>query len=196
MVEKKTFDYDLAYLQASLGVFEDYLLSDEVFWPLSGNPPEGMPAFPLLTLGGVLLAQVRLIAYPATIDQQAQSQKVSAEVESVRSKWRVRLEQKATHSFTVRLRMWGDYLEEYRSNPQDNADRYSYEVRLRTMLELLKLEGGGQAAEHELLSGLDRFLQSALLLDGFIWEPEVEGGFPRGIYWFLYGRIPARIIPA
>ena len=40
-----------------------------------------------------------------------------------------------------------------------------------------------------MLSGLDRYLKSVLKSDGFIWEVEVQRGFPKEIYWYLYGGI-------
>jgi len=77
-------------------------------------------------------------------------------------------EKKAGQCFLVRSRMWRDFLQEYRENSQDNAERFGYEVRLRTMLELLKTEYQQQSAEVELLSGLDSYLSSVLEPSRFI----------------------------
>lgn len=186
----KSFEYDLRYLQAGLDGIEDYLLSDEVFWPMSAHPPEGAPDYPRLTLDGLLLSEARLLAYPVTHPQEVQRQQINTDLDQVRSKWRVAWEKKAGRCFSARLRMWGDYLEEYRSNVQENADRYAYEVRLRVMLQLLLAEVGEEGqTEAALLSGLDRYLHSLLERDGFIWEPEVQQGFPEATYWYLYGDI-------
>jgi hypothetical protein len=190
----KSFEYDLRYLQASLEVIEDYLLSSEVFWPLSANPPEGAPDYPRLTLGGMLLAKERLSSYPITHEQEALLQQVISDLDRGRSKWRVAWENKARRSFSVRLRMWADFIEEYKSNPQENADRYSYEVRLRVMLKLLLAESGGQhQTEVNLLSGLDGYVESVLEKGGFIWESELQKGFPEKTYWYLFGILPSRV---
>jgi hypothetical protein len=182
------FEYDLRYLQAGLDVMEAYLLSDEVFWPLSANPPEGSMDFPSLSLGGLLLARERFTTYPVTNAQEVQRQQVLSNLEGVRSKWRVAWEKKAGRSFSLRLRMWRDYVEEYRNSPQENADKYSYEVRLRVMLNLIISESGkGLQAEVDLLSVLDGYLRSVLDKNGFIWEPEIQPGFPVNPYWYLYG---------
>lgn len=187
----KNFEYDFGYIQACLEEMESYLPSDEVFWPVSATPPEGAPDFPRLTLGSLLVAEYRLKAYPQAQAQAAQVERVLADIEHIRSKWRVMWEKKAGRSYSVRLRMWSEFLDEYRSSLQDNGDRYAYEVRLRVMLEVLKLEGGGQPqAEVEMLGGLDRYLKSVLKMGGFIWEAEVQSGFPKGIYWYLYGELP------
>jgi hypothetical protein len=187
----KSFEYDLCFTQACLEELESYLLSDEVFWPISATPPAGSPDFPRLTLGSLLLSECRLKAYPQDQAQSVQVQGVLADIELIRAKWRVMWEKKAVRSYTVRLRMWNEFLDEYRSSPQENADRYAYEVRLRVMLELLKLEGGGlQQVEMEMLGGLDRYLKSVLKVGRFVWEAEVQGGFHEGIYWYLYGELP------
>ena len=189
----KSFEYDLRYLQAGLDAIEAYLLSDEVFWPLSANPPGDAPDYPRLTLGGLLLARERLAAYPTTNPQEVQRQQIISNLEEVRSKWRGAWEKKAEHSFSVRLRMWRDYIQEQRNNPQENADRYSYEVRLRVMLRLLISESGRrQQAEGDLLTPLDGYLKNVLEMNGFIWEPEIQSGFPIDPYWYLYGYLPPK----
>jgi hypothetical protein len=191
-MRSRTFDYDFRYLQAGLEGLEDYLLSKEVFWPVNIRPPAGEPGYPELTLGGLLLSRARLVAYEKTREQAEQLAQLISKMDMIRSKWRVNWEAKAQHNFSLRLRMWRDFIEEYRHEPQDNADRYAYEIRLRTMLALLKMEGGGkQAAEVDLLGILDKYLKTALIKGGFVWEPEIQSGFPENIFWFLYGRLPS-----
>ncbi len=189
----KTFEYDLGYIQASVDVMESYLLSEEVFWPISATPPEGTPDYPRITLDGLLLAACRLKAYPQNPSQSAQVQQVLSQVEQIRTKWRVMWERKAGRCYSARLRMWRDFLDEYRSSLQENADRYAYEVRTRVMLDLLTSESSGRPpAEIEMLSGLDRYLKSVLRSGGFIWEADVQAGFSKDIYWYLYGELPSR----
>ena len=191
----KSFEYDLRYIQAGLDSIKEYLLSDEVFWPLGAHPPEGAPEYPRLTLDGVLLAAARLLAYLITPLQEVQRLQISSDLDLVRTKWRVAWEKKAGRCFSIRLRMWGDYLEEYRMNAQDNADRYFYEVRLRVMLQLLLQEVGEQPqTEMGLLAGLDGYLQRVLEKDGFIWEAEVQKGFPEYQYWYLYGNLSPQAV--
>jgi hypothetical protein len=188
----KTFEYDFRYLQASLEGLEAYILSKEVFWPIDIRPPAGEPGYPRLTLGGLLLSRARLMAYQKSPSEIEKLDKVISSLDMIRSKWRVTWEMKAQHNFSLRLRMWRDFIEEYRHEPQDNADRYPYEARLRTMLALLKMEGGGKlAVEVELLGALDKFLRASLIKNGFIWEHEVQSSFPENLFWFLYGRLPS-----
>jgi len=190
----KTFDYDLRYIQVGLEVLVNYLLSDEVFWPLSVSSPVGEPDYPQLTLGGLLLSRTRLAAYHKSPDQTHQVDQLNSKLDLIRSKWRVAWENKAVHSYSVRLRMWRNFIEEYENSPQDNTDRYSYEVRMRAMLTLLKSEGGGKnQAQVDLLSALDVYLKSVLVVDGFIWESDIQTGFPANVYWYLYGYLPTTV---
>jgi hypothetical protein len=138
--------------------------------------------------------QVISVAYPKSPEQKDVLERTTSDLELMRSKWRVAWEKKASQCYRVRVRMWGDFIQEYRDNPQDNTDRYGYEVRLRVMLHLLKSEIGHQnPTEVELLSGLDGYLKSVLIPGSFIWEAEIQAGFPHGDYWYLYGKLPPRI---
>jgi len=191
MTNAKSLEYDLRYVRAALEVLEEYVLSEEVFWPIGVNPPEGEPDYPRLTLDGLLLARVRLEAHTMSTEEKDQVERVRSKMDVNRSKWRVAWEKKAGQCYRVRVRMWGDFIQEYQDNPMDNTDRYSYEVRLRVMLELLKSEINGQHTEEiELLNGLDGYLKRVLVPDRFIWEAEIQIGFPRDMFWFLYGKLP------
>ena len=186
----KSIEYDLRYMQAGLDILEDYLLSEDVFWPLGANPPAGEPEYPQLTLDWMLLRRKRLVDRQVNDEQKDQVDRVVSELDLQRSKWRVAWEKKARQCYQVRLRMWGDFLNKYQENPPDNADRYAYEVRMRVMLELLSPEiNHVNKAEAELLAGLDVYLKSVLLVTGFIWEPEIQEAFPREVFWYLYGEL-------
>jgi hypothetical protein len=190
----KSLEYDLRYLASGTEILEKYLFSDEVFWPINVSPPEGEPAYPRLTLDGLLLVRTRLMGRSKSPDQQARMEQVISMIEFNRSKWRVAWEGKAGKCYQVRLRMWQNFIQEYQENPHENADRYPYEVRLRVMLELLKAEFKYHSrGEIDLLLGLDGYLKSILVHGGFIWDIEIQAGFPEKEYWFLYGKIPTII---
>jgi len=191
MTTMKSIEYDLRYLSAGLEILENYLLSDEVFWTIYVNPPEGEPAYPKLTLDGLLLAQARLAGHHMYPNQKSQVDPILTNLEFDRSKWRVAWEKKATQCYLVRERMWNVFLQEYQDNPQENADRYRYEVRLRVMLELLKTEFKRQDYLNiDSLPGLDKYLKNVLLSKSFVWELDIQEGFPEDVYWFLYGVLP------
>jgi hypothetical protein len=186
----KSVEYDLRFLIAGVEILEEYLLSDEVFWPINKKPPEGEPDYPRLTLDWILLSRARLIGRKLSSDQQFQVERVITQLEYNHTKWRVAWEKKAGQCYQVRGRMWRNFLQDYQDNPQENADRYTYEVRLRTMLELLKSEFKQQSSvEVELLINLDEYLKSVIIPVGFIWDAEIQTGFPESEYWFLYGKL-------
>jgi hypothetical protein len=184
-------EYDLEYIQAGLEVLEKYLLSDEVFWPLAANPPEGEAEFLRLTLDGLLLARARLPAYQLNTHQQEQLDKISQELELYRSKWRSAWEKKAGECYRIRVRLWQEFIEEYQDNPVDNASRYPYAVRYRVLLDLLEEELRQQnTAQAVLLTSLDVYLKSVIVPGEFVWEAEIQAGFPPKKYWYLYGKLP------
>ncbi len=190
----KSFDYDLGYLSAGLEILERYLLSDDVFWAINAKSPVGEPDFPQLTLDYMLLTHARLTGRQLSPEQAERVEAVISNLEFYRSKWSVAWEKKASQCFQVRERMWQSFILEYQDNQLENADRYPYEVRVRVMLELLKPELGRQfRKEVDMLPDLDSYLKRILIPDKFIWEPEIQTGFPKNEYWFLYGRLPSII---
>ena len=190
-------EYDLIYLEAGLSGLNEYLHSDEVYWPLHAVPQPGQPPFPQLTLDGLLLAVARLRARILPIQQEAQFQRLVSELEAVRGKRRVAWEKKATHNFRARLTLWRNFLIELRDEPEANADRYPYEVTRRVQLELLSEDARQRpAAEDELLTMLDSLLRVLFVPGAFVWDSDLEQGFQRSKYWYLYGHIDPQAKPA
>jgi len=170
---------DKAYVEASIPELEDYLLSDELYWPVTARGY----TLPRLTIGGILLAKARLEARGEQIDS------LTAQLDEVRSKWRVAWETKAGREVQTRMRLWLNYLSDYRNNPESNADAYPHEVRYRVMLHLLMNELSASPSEQKELVQLDSLLRVNLISSDFIWETELQAGFPRKVYWYLYGKL-------
>jgi len=191
----KSLDYDLRYLNSGIEILEQYLISDEVFWPTSVSPPKGEPDYPRVTLDGLLLARAKITSRSITPDQEYKVREVITKFNLSRLKWKVAWEDKASKCYQTRARMWNNFIQEYQDNQQENADRYHYEVRLRVMLELLKPEiMQPSITETGLLISLDGYLKSILVYSGFIWDIDIQSGFPEKDYWFLYGKLPPFII--
>lgn len=186
--------YDLIYLQAGIDELKDYLLADDLFWPIGVSSPAGEPPFPRLTLGGLLLTRERAKGIKLSLNQETQLMKLLNKMDSVISDWRVAWTNKAAREFQMRLNMWGNFLEEYRKDPEGNVDRYSYEVRLRVMLHLLQSEAVDlDSSELDLLAGLDMLLRATLINGDFIWDDAIISAFPKDIYWYLYGELPEEL---
>jgi len=182
--------YDLRYLGAGLEVLEEYLLSKEIYFPMQVTSPDGETPYPQLTLGNILLAKARLESRSLELKEENELTRMILELERIRAHWRVAWETKAQRSFSARLRSWGDFMAEYDAQPGNHFDRYAYEVRLRVILDLLSAQAGTiPEAERGLLDVLDYHLKAKLIPAGFIWQSEIEKGFPPEEYWYLYGTL-------
>jgi hypothetical protein len=181
---------DLIYFQAGVKVLEAYLLSQELYWSVQVNLPKGEAPAPSLTLGGILLAQLRLNSHVLPDHLKVERDVVELELDRLRTRWRVAWEKKASREFHARLNLWRDFLEEYRASPASHTDRYRYEVSRRVMLDLLlPYSTEMPPAEKEMFVGLDRVLQAVFLPGEFIWDQELASAFPPRPFWYLYGRL-------
>ena len=180
--------YDLGYFQAGVRILKDYILSKEIYWPIGAKPPVSEPAYPQMTLGGLMLVQARLDARSLSTKESAEFSRLDQAFDVTRSRWQVAWEAKAGREFHARLVLWRDFLEDYRSDPGNHSDRYSYEVNRRVMLHLLDAEAVEVPSEEiQLLEALDQFLLKRFISGDFIWEADLESGFPQETYWYLYG---------
>lgn len=187
--------YGIEYLRATAELLERYLLSDDLYWQLDGRRLSG-ELFPSLTLGGILLARKCARTLVEETSDSAEFWQIEAQIENVRTKWGLAWEKKATREFSSRLNLWRDFLEEFKRDPENNIDRYPYEVGRRVMLSLLLGETHLiSPAERGLLDLLDHFLNSRLIPTGFIWDRRLEAAFPKDQYPYLYGLLKAGLAP-
>jgi len=170
---------DRAYVEAGIPELEAYLLSNELFWPITTRGFD----LPRLTIGGLLLAIKRLEAHGAQIEP------LLSRLDTVRSKWRVAWETKAGRGFQSRFNLWSNFLSDYRSSPEGHADAYPHEVSYRAMMKLLLAELPTPPAEQAGLPQLDSLLRANFIHGDFIWEADLQSGFPKDEYWFLYGTL-------
>ena len=181
-------EYDLGYFAAGVEILEKYILSGDLFWPIGSKPPGSEPPYPQLTLGGLMLSQARLRSRSQSSHFYSKYSSLEVQYNAVRARWRVAWESKATSEFHARLVLWLNFLEDFRSNPENNVDRYAYEVSRRVMLELLTSDASQiPQQEMELLERLDKYLRTVFTPNGFVWDVDLVKGFPPDIYWYLYG---------
>lgn len=158
----------LKFLQDGLDGLKDYLLSDELFWPVGGSQQ--------LTPGNLLFAITYLQGagqLPAGATQQ---------LAALQTEWRKAWEKKTAREFDARLRQWTQFLEEWREQPRRQVDYYATEVRLRALLDLLA-ETADQRAQ---LAGPDAQLRALTIAGDFVWQAEAANSFPADQYWYLY----------
>jgi hypothetical protein len=121
-------------------------------------------------------------------EQRSEFDRLDGRLQEIRQQWQVAWGQKAAREFTARLRLWRDFLEEYRKQPKANLDRYAYEVNRRVTLQLLSSDAEGTPDEElELLNGLDELLRAVFIPGQFVWDDELKASFPENPYWYLYG---------
>jgi hypothetical protein len=186
-----TPDPDLAFVEACGPELEAYLLSREVYWPLT--QPKGDLALPRLTLGGLLLALQRLGAVerdlaPADAARLARSR---SRIETERLRWAAGVGVKMAVEVRAHLNLWRAYIEELVESPARQADLYAGEVRQRAKLQLLRTapEGAGfpEAGRRE-IEALDARLSRLFTPGPFVWATQLAPAFPTLEFWFLYGR--------
>ncbi len=170
------------------------MLSNDIYRSIGIRTSFGETPYPDLTLGNLLLAQKRLQATVQTGPQRDDLDHICQELEASRAHWWVAWKKKAKAEFKARLNLWGEFLEEYDKEPDSNYDRYDYEVGRRVLLQILLSEVDDiKEADHESLSGLDRFLRTVFIPGEFIWDNKLAAAFPEIVFWYLYGEIKRNI---
>ena len=184
----QTLDSDLAFLHASAPVLEDYLLSDVLYFPVTGEHGRQLSGDTTrLTLGNLLLSLRRLQTIQLAADQTAELEALSGQFNRVRAQWRSRWSVKVQQEIPNRMMLWKNYLGELGEAPKDKAGDYPYNVRLRVILELLFAESNDlMVREKDLLRSLDLQLKGKASPGEFIWDQTLAGGFPADQFWYLY----------
>ena len=179
----QSIDVDRAFLESGLAELPDFILSKEIYWPISIKPNRNFASnLPQLSLGNIRLASARMQAgQPLGEDAE-----LIGAIDQIFTKWRSNWAKKATAEYSSRLNLWKDRLSELISDPSQAI--YRYEIRLRVILDFLKDDLLVEPAQQqiELLSGLDARLQAATILSEFIWDPAIQNGFPQERFWYLY----------
>ena len=183
--------YDLEYLQIGVEEIEDYLLSEELFWPVSGRPSSGKPYFLKMTIGNLLLSvrnlETLLSERLLSSSEEHQFLAMQRQFEVVRSKWQVAWRDKASREYQSRFNQWMRSLEEIKGDRYQNAPYYQNEVRVRVLLDLLAEQ---IPAESQLdLGPFDAVLRKIFKPGAFIWDESLAKGFPQDNYWYLYGGV-------
>lgn len=181
--------YDVGYLKAGLIELEDYLLSNQLYWNLGAAPPPGESIYPQLTIGTLLLVFKRLQARAGEGYENEYFDELN-ELKIITHQWKSAWIQKATREFGARLILWRNYIDDYHNSPEDNYDRYSFEISRRVLMDLLQPFLETSSTQNlQILTELDEILRNNFIPGTFIWDKEIEQGFPSANYWYLYGRL-------
>ncbi|RMH01447.1 MAG: hypothetical protein D6706_01775 [Chloroflexi bacterium] len=184
----KKLKSDLAILEAMASEMDSYLVSDVLFWRMMKG---GMP---MLTLGGYLMRQHRLLALRHLLEPEEIGRLDTAVMQfnqAVTEKI-VRLEQKAHHELDARIRQWSEYLKDLAQGESAHSN-YPVAVEARAMIEAIidQLQMPPYRLEPtvpERVTMLDKSLKSRWQKGTFVWPAEWESAYPAAKYWWLYGR--------
>jgi len=190
-------EQNLSLLERMLEELESYILSDEVFWPLSQKEIQGL-SLPRLTFGGLMLILDELAALNSQMStkQVLRYERLLRKYEGIFGKWRSSIEKKVIQELHARLNLWRAYLLDLEEQPE-RIEGYPREVRTRVMIHrLIDLIGN--------LDDLDVELQSLKIIDDrihdflspgeFIWETSLQQIYPREQFPFLYMKTHESII--
>lgn len=182
---------DMAFLRAASAEIKPYLLSKELYWQLTPvKSDRGAGNLLSLTPGNIMLCLIKLKSYPwrevEKADVQALSKQVEGEIKYWRSAWRMRIERE----INARLKQWQDELAE--ASQERVLIDYPFKIRNRAILDCFEpVDWRLTPVQESLIFGLDEKLKRLTVESGFIWEPEVAGGFKADVFWYLY-RSPSK----
>jgi hypothetical protein len=165
-------------LNEALPQLQEYLLSNELYWPLSSSLPR-------LTPGSLLLA---MVCVRATSPMDAH--RLDGQMEAIRAKKPTAWGKKVEREITNRFRLWSQFLSDYKNTPDQNQDWYLGEIRGRTILQLLLVEHPEPVTPEKMaLVDLEKSLKIRPIPGKFLWEPELEPFFEKNEFWFLFGKL-------
>ena len=172
-------------------ILKPYLLSGETTRYLNLGAPACRPPYPPLSIGWLVLYTRRAEGHAGRSEVRAELAKIVHSVEGIKAEWLSAWRLKAGREFDQRLRQWGEYLGDYRRDPEDHARSYTHHVQQRAILALLVEEAGTVGGSSiQALSDLDGLLRRPLKPGSFLWDPAEQSAFPADRYWFLYGSLP------
>ncbi|NMC34993.1 MAG: hypothetical protein GYA36_21440 [Veillonellaceae bacterium] len=178
---------DWAFLEVAVGGLEEYLQSSILYYPLGyTRKAQGLLQ---LTLGNLLVTTARLQAIQWDGADKGKLDILLETVDAVRSRWRAGWNKKAEQEIPARLNLWKNSLRDWADNHEHTLAGYRHQVRWRVILHLLMAENGRHYHEESILAGLDSRLRMISTPGDFLWEPEIEQGFSKQVYWYLYLKV-------
>jgi hypothetical protein len=175
------------------GQVRQYLIENELLWPLPGRVSGGMPR---LTVGGFLLRRHRLAALRDQLSdrQQATLDEALATWQAARAEWTLHYYGKIERSWLMRLNLLQGFLVDCeQAGGQNCFDNWPSMAEHRTIVHHLLAEWRDHTSSlRELevaLKRVDSGLRSHLSQgeDGqFLWLPALQPVYPRDPFWWLW----------
>ena len=181
-------EQDLAIAAAMAAQMDDYLKSDILFWNM------GQSGMPMLTLGGYLMRQYRLLLLSNLLSEAQQGELETAVIQfnTALAEKIVRLEVKADSELEARIRQFEAFLRDLRKG-QETGMNYRTAVEPRAMVAALvdKLRMAPYQLDRQIpgrVETLDRSLRQRWVSGEFIWPQDWQPAYPQDEFWCLYGK--------
>lgn len=187
--DQEKLQHDLLILAEMAAEMSSYIRSDVLFWPMSHTD------MPRLTLGGYLMRQHRLAGLHTLLNaaDQERLRQAMAQFEAATGEWVVRVEQRGHKELEARLRQWGEYLRDTRSDASAKTPSY-YATAVETRAMIAAIMAHLQTPPHRLddhipqtVAMLDKQLRSRFQSGSFVWPESWQAAYPQSEYWWLYG---------
>ena len=184
-----SIEQNLSFLERIVEEFEHYLLSTQVFWPISHSGITATP-LPRLTLGGLSLHLNELAAQKGQMnpEQVKRYDRLRQELGQYQIKWQATMENKAIQELRARLNLWKAYLSDLEEKPEW-IENYPREVLNRLMIDLLLTITGsdpGLASEVQLIRNLDLRIHDFTVPGKFILDDLLQPVYPQEKFPYLY----------
>ena len=181
-------EQDLAIAAAMAAQMDDYLKSDILFWNM------GQSGMPMLTLGGYLMRQYRLLLLSNLLSEAQQGELETAVIQfnAALAEKIVRLEVKANSELEARIRQFEAFLRDLRKG-QETGMNYRTAVEPRAMVAALvdKLRMAPYQLDRQIpgrVETLDKSLRQRWVPGEFIWPQDWQPAYPQDEFWWLYGK--------
>lgn len=186
--KSEIIETDLTIVEKMAAEMALYLASECTHWAMRDSN------LPLLTIGGYLMRQDRLLVLCKTLrpDQQRRLQQAESEFEQALVEQVVRFEKRTHQELHTRLREWMGYLRGLSANKPKQNVIYPTAVNTRVMIAAMmdKLQSPPYELNDTVLDEvtiLDRRLCGQWIPGEFVlplvWQP----AYPAEKYWWLYG---------
>ena len=181
-------EQDLTVLAAMAEQMDAYLQNDILF----GKMEQG--GMPMLTLGGYLLRQHRLLALSELLSEAEQRRLETAVIQfnTALVEKIVRFESKAETEVAARIRQFAAYLHDL-GRGQATGMNYGTAVEPRAMIAALrdKLQMKPYHLDPQIprrVETLDNNLRQHWVTGEFIWPEAWQPAYPPDEFWWLYGK--------
>jgi hypothetical protein len=190
-VKQEELTHDLLVAREMIVHLDEYLRSDAERWDM------GRPGMPLMTIGGCLMRLRRLFVLRTHLLEMDQAALIRAknDFDAALKETVVRFEQRSYLELSARLREWTNYLRNLAHSTKISSDQELYANKVDTRVVIGELVGKLSEYPYRLdgrvprdVAAVDRRLRLMWEPGPFVWAPIWQDAYPKGEYWWLYGR--------